>query len=131
MAPYATFDRSNRPLITINFTGEKANPENFSEYLAELKRNYEPEETFALIFELSKAPIPGLSYQRQQANWMKEHDALIQQYCKGVAYVIPGAIMRGVLKSIFSMQKQPAPYTVVGSYEEGKAWAEGTLRQGA
>ncbi|MEM8586118.1 MAG: STAS/SEC14 domain-containing protein [Bacteroidota bacterium] len=127
MAKYAEFDRSQRPLITIRFTGAKATTENFAEYLRELERNYTPQEPFALVFELSKAPVPGLSYQRQQADWMKENQDMISQYCKRVAYVIPGAIMRGVLKSIFSFQKQPVPYKVVATYSEGEKWAMAQL----
>ena len=128
MSVYAEFDRSQRPLITIHFTGAPADTDNFSTYLAELAHNYEKKEPFALVFELSKAPIPGLSYQLQQAAWMKEHDDLIRQYCMGVAYVIPGTLMRGVLKSIFKVQKQPVPYTVVATFDKGKEWAHSTIK---
>ncbi|MEO0789234.1 MAG: STAS/SEC14 domain-containing protein [Bacteroidota bacterium] len=127
MSTYAEFDRSQLPLIVIRFTGAKATPENFAEYLAELDRNYAPRKPFALVFELSKAPVPSLKYQRQQADWMKENQEVISQYCVGVAYVIPGTIMRGVLKSIFSFQKQPAPYKVVATITEGEEWANAQL----
>lgn len=124
MTTYAEFDRSQRPLISIHFTGAKATPENFDAYLEELNRNYAPKEPFALIFELSKAPVPGPSYQLKQASWMKEHEGLIEQYCLGTAYVIPSTVMRGVLKFIFGIQGQPAPFKVVTTYEEGREWAK-------
>lgn len=127
MPSYATFDRTQRPLITIQFTGAKATDENFAEYLAELEENYAPEQPFALVFELSDAPVPSLKYQRQQADWMKANEDMISRYCQGTAYVIPGMIMRGVLKTIFSFQKQPAPYKVVATFEEGKEWAKGQI----
>lgn len=127
MEAYADFDRTEFPLITIHFTGEKETPENFEVYLQELGKNYEHKKDLALIFELTKAPVPNVSYQLKQASWMKENDALIKQYCKGVAYVIPSMILRGVLKFIFSVQKNPVPFKVFSNYADGKQWASSLL----
>lgn len=120
---YAQFDRSEFPVITINFTGEKETKENFELYLQELANNYDRKEKFALIFELTNAPLPNVKYQLKQASWMKENESLIKQYCYGVAYVIPGAVMRNVLKFIFSVQKNPVQFEVFSTYDEGKEWA--------
>ena len=124
MKLYATFDRSSFPLITIHFTGEKENQENFNLYLEELGKNYEQKEPISLIFELTNAPVPNLSYQLKQASWMKENDELIKTYCRGVAYVIPSAILRNVLKFIFSIQKNPVPFKVFSTFEDGETWAK-------
>ena len=126
---YAQFDRSEFPIITINFTGEKENKENFQLYLDELKRNYERDEQFSLIFELTKAPMPNMKYQLQQAKWMKDNEHLIKKYCRGVAYIIPSAALRGVLKFIFSVQKNPVPFKVFSTLEEGKVWAESLMEK--
>jgi hypothetical protein len=120
---YATFDRTQLPIITITFTGEKETKENFELYLQELGNNYDSKEKFALVFELSKAPIPNVSYQLKQATWMKEHENLIQTYCLGVAYVIPSAVIRNVLKFVFSVQKNPVQFKVFSTYPEGEKWA--------
>lgn len=121
---YATFDRSEFPVVSIHFTGEKETEANFQLYLDELGNNYEKREQFALIFELSKAPLPNMKYQLKQAAWMKENEPLIKKYCYGVAYVIPSAVMRNVLKFIFSVQQNPVEFKVFSTYEEGKTWAE-------
>ena len=120
MNKYANFDRSEPPLISIYFTGAKETDENFSAYLNGLAKNYEAKVPFSLIFELSEAPLPQLKYQLKQAAWMKENKELIQQYCYGVAYVIPGKVLRGVLKFIFSIQKNPVDFKVFSSYEPAK-----------
>lgn len=124
---YATFDRSDFPVISIHFTGEKETKENFELYLQELGNNYERKEKFALVFELSNAPLPNVKYQLQQAAWMKENEPLIKTYCYGVAYVIPGMVMRNVLKFIFSVQQNPVQFKVFSIYEEGEAWAKGLI----
>lgn len=127
MELYARFDRSELPLISIYFTGEKETNDNFNLYLDELSKNYETKENFSLIFELSKAPVPNLKYQLKQANWMKENKDLIQTYCKGVAYVIPGKLLREVLKFIFKVQKNPVDFKVFSSYAAAKKWAQAKI----
>jgi len=123
MKPYAIFDRSEFPVITINFTGISESQSNFELYLNELEKNYTFQKEFSLIFELTKAPIPKLSYQLKQANWMKANEDNIKTYCRGVAYIIPSAIMRNVLKFIFNIQKNPVPFQVFSTLAEGKLWA--------
>ena len=127
MTAYASFDRSTFPIITVAFTGEKATPENFQVYLDGLRENYDREETFSLIFDATKATAPGASYQKQQANWMKENDELIRTYCKGIAYVIPNLIIRNILKLILGLQKDAVPSKVFSSKEEGLTWAKSML----
>lgn len=127
MNTYATFDRSQFPLIVVTFTGEKETPENFEVYLDGLLANYKRKEAFALVFDASDAPPPNLKYQQKQASWMKAHKALIQQYCKGVAYALPGIFLRNILKLIFKIQKNPVPFKVFASKEVGIAWAKAQL----
>ncbi len=119
---YAEFDRSNFPLIIINFTGKSETNGNFQIYLDELGENYKRKEKFSLVFELTKAPIPKVSFQLKQANWMKENEPNIVKYCQGCAYIIPGLVMRNILKFIFSIQKNPVQFKVFSTIEEGKTW---------
>lgn len=124
MKPYATFDRSQFPVITIYFTGESENKENFEEYLNELSHNYTFDKPFSLVFELTNAPLPKVGYQLKQAAWMKSNEDKIKTYCRGIAYVIPSPVMRNVLKFIFSVQKNPVPFEVFSAAGEGQKWAE-------
>lgn len=127
MPMYAQFDRTNFPLIIVSFTGEKESPENFDAYLAGLHANYDREEAFALVFDATQAPTPNPIYQQKQAKWMKQHEALITTYCRGVAYVMPNGLLRGVLKMIFSLQKNPVPFKVMANLEEGRKWAKSLI----
>ena len=124
MTNYADFDRSTFPLITVTFTGTKETPENFKSYLDGLLANYDRKEQFSLVFDASKASTPNPAYQQKQARWMKENESLIKTYCKGVAYVIPNPLLRGVLKFIFAVQKNPVPFKVVAKKEDGIQWAK-------
>ncbi|MEM6273131.1 MAG: STAS/SEC14 domain-containing protein [Bacteroidota bacterium] len=128
MKPYTNVNREKFPLVTITFTGAAATDENFAAYLDQLKENYRPRERFALVFDARKAKLPSFAYQRKQADWVKVNEALIAEYCVGTAYVIPGSLIRGILKAIFRLQKQPCPYVILGSPEEGNAWCQERLR---
>jgi hypothetical protein len=122
MKPYAIVDTSQKPVVTVTFSGEKSTDENFDQYLADLEKCYDDRQQLSIIFDASKAVIPKPSHQKKQALWISQHWKMIQTYCKGTAYVIPHLAIRAVLKMIFSFQNQPTPYKIFSSLEEAEAW---------
>lgn len=129
MKPYAIVDSSQKPIITVTFTGEKSTDENFQQYLDDLEDCYDDRKTLAIIFDASKSVIPKSSLQKKQALWISQHWKMIQTYCKGTAYVIPNMAIRTVLKIIFSSQNQPVPYKVFSNIEEAENWIEAIIVQ--
>lgn len=128
MAAYASIDDSSFPIVTIKFTGEGADDQNFQQYLDDVRVLYDRKERLALIFDARHASLPGLKYQKMQAQWLKDYESLMQSYCAGTAYIIKNPLIRSVLKAIFSFQKQPVPYSVLASQEEAEAWAQKRLQ---
>ena len=124
MSAYASFDRSGFPVITIRFSGVKATPENFAFYLDELERNYDRQEPIAIIFDATKGLPLHPMYQQKQAQWMKQFEPLIRKFCRGIAFIIPNPLIRQTLKLIFSIQRNPAPFKVFSTMEEGVAWSK-------
>lgn len=127
MKKYAEIDTVQFPLIKVVFTGEAANTENFPLYLNEVKQNYATKQDLAIIFDATAAVMPGIKYQKMQAQWLKENEQLMKDYCKGTAYVIPNRIIRNVLSAIFTFQKQPVPYKVCSKMSEAVAWVNKKL----
>jgi hypothetical protein len=119
---YADFDRSEYPLITVSFTGEKATDDNFQVYLDESLKNYERGAHIMILFDATIASFPAAKYQKMQAQWMKQHNDLISQQCLGIAYTIPNAVIRQALKLIFKLQKQPVPFKIFASNKDAKTW---------
>ncbi len=119
---YAIVETDEFPMVTVRFTGNAANQENFSTYLKELKEIYDQKKEVAILFDASLAVFPGITYQKQQALWLKENEDLMKEYCLGTAYVIPNLIIRNVLKAIFKFQKQPIPYYVSSEISEAEDW---------
>ncbi|MFP4090505.1 MAG: STAS/SEC14 domain-containing protein [Cyclobacteriaceae bacterium] len=129
MQPYVTFDMSLSPVVIITFTGNEPTEENFQAYLDETLHLYDHKEPLSIVFDATQAPLPGLKYQKMQADWLKRHEQLMKNYCRGTAYVIPNALVRGILKAIFALQKQPVPYEIFPRREEGIRWAEDQLEK--
>ena len=127
MDNYAVIDQDDFHIIRVTFTGNKATQENFKHYLSAIKSCYDQNEKLAIIFDASKAVLPGLTYQKMQAKWLKENKKMMQDYCAGTAYVISNTIIRNVLKGIFSIQRQPVPYLVCSHYSEAENWVEDQL----
>jgi hypothetical protein len=124
MEPYAIIDESSFPIIRIGFTGSKSTDQNFQSYLDQTKACYRHKKNLAIIFDASNASIPKLSHQKMQADWLKENEALMQTYCVGTAYIIPNVAIRGILKMIFSFQKQPVPYKIFETEPEALTWVK-------
>ena len=127
MNKYADIDASEFPIIKVTFTGEAANTQNFQIYLDGLKANYTSKQPIAIIFDATKAVLPGLAYQKMQARWLKDNEQLMKNYCRGTAYVIPNLVIRSVLRAIFTLQKQPVDYLVCSTLSEAQSWVEGQL----
>ncbi len=124
MIPYAEIDESKFPIINVRFTGEKSTDENFQAYLNGNKNCYRHEKNLAIIFDASKASLPSFKHQKIQADWLKEHEGLMKEFCLGTAYVISNPAVRMILKGIFALQKQPVPYEIFGSNAEAQVWVE-------
>jgi len=127
MKKYAEIDTAEFPTIKVVFTGEAANAENFSTYLNELRGSYVSKQPIAIIFDASNAVLPGIKYQKMQAQWLKDNEQLMKDYCKGTAYIIPNLIIRKVLSAIFTLQKQPVPYKVCSNFTEAVNWVKSRL----
>ena len=129
MNKYATIDSTQFPLILVRFTGEKATDENFPLYLQEVEAVYDRKNKIGILFDATEATLPGLKYQKMQAQWLKDHKSLMQNYCAGTTYVIPNLVIRNVLKGIFALQNQPVPYTVCGNMGEAEEWLRDLIDQ--
>ncbi len=119
---FARIDDRDFPCVVVTFTGEPAQPDTFEHYLAELSALYERKEKFSLIFDARQAKFLPWRYQRRQANWTRDHQALISQYLYGTAYVVPSWLLRLVLVSIFSLQRTDTPNEVTRTMEKARRW---------
>src|SRR5690606_802456 len=74
-----------------------------------------------LLVDCHCATIPSQAMRRRHLAWNAEHRERIRDGVSGIAFVIPSAVIRGVLTAIFWVQPLEAPYVVVKTREEGLA----------
>ena len=122
MTKYATIDSSNHPIINVTFTGEQATDDNFPFYMQEVKAVYELQKKVAIVFDATNAVFPAMKYQKMQADWLKENEQLMKDFCLGTAYIIPNLVIRNVLKAIFAFQKQQVEYLVCKNRTDAQIW---------
>ncbi len=128
MSSYATVSDDDFPIVRVVFTGQKPSEASFEQYLQEVTDQYASGEPLVVIFDGREAIVPGLSYQRRQARWLKEHENMMKNQCRGTAYVISNPAVRTFLKGIFAIQPQPVPSKVFSTMEEAEAWVKGLLQ---
>jgi hypothetical protein len=121
--PYYVMDQSTWPVVTVKFI-DPATDDEFDAYLRSLEALYDRETPFALVFDARDAAYLPRQYRKRQAQWIDDNEAQIREYLAGTAYVIPSAVLRGVLRAIFALQDQPAEYVVTDTLEDAHAWAE-------
>ena len=124
---YAEFNLTEFPLVTIRFTGEPSTDKNFQEYLSRLDEIYRRKEPFAIVFDATKAAIPSLRHQKMQAYWLRDNRETVETYCKGTAFIILKPATRAILKLIFAIYPQPAPYKIVVTEEDARTYANARL----
>jgi hypothetical protein len=122
MSAYAEIEISRFPIILVTFTGAQASRENFQIYLNQIEATYELGERLAIIFEATHAVLPKLQFQNMQAQWLRNNSEMIQSKCAGTAYVITKPVIRTMLKLIFALQEQPAPYVVAKNLPDAEQW---------
>jgi hypothetical protein len=127
MNKYAEVNIDNFPIVVVTFTGAAAQVDNFPYYLDEVKKSYDCVHKVAIIFNADNAVMPGLAYQKMQAQWLKDNNQLMKDYCVGTAYIIKNVIIRNVLKAIFTLQKQPVPYLISANITEAEDWVKEQL----
>ena len=121
---YAFIDQSQFPLVIVSFTGLKATKKNFQSYLKDLSELYARKEPIVIVFDATLTPFIKLRLQKRQTKWMAENYSMVKKFCIGTAYVIPNNIIRTVLKTIFALRRQSAPYKIFATMEAGIAWAK-------
>jgi hypothetical protein len=101
----------------------------FRAYLAALSSMVTGRGLRALVYDARLALPAPASQRRLQAEWMKLNEAAIRRGTAGLAFVIPSALVRGVLTAILWLQPLACPHVVTSSFDEGMRWARKQLER--
>jgi len=121
-------DTSQWPVVIVHFDGQW-HDEEFETYLDGMTEVLMRPGVRALIYDASNCTSVSASQRRMKAEWMKQNRATISHCTAGIAFVLPGALVRGVLTAILWMSPLPAPHAVVASLDEAQLRCEDWLNQ--
>ena len=128
--PYATFDYSNLPFVTVDFNDVAATDENFPAYLDELysmnlKSNDQP---MVLLIDMKNASYISSKYRIMNGNRIKKEEEHIKKYSIATALLTHNMIQNIILKGLFAITENPAPLKVFGKKEEAMKWLTEMLK---
>jgi len=111
------FDTSAYPFVRIRF-GRFGDAE-FQGFMDEMEELIKRPAPRVLLIDTTNASIPTQAQRRRLTQWLSEHRERLKGDVLGVAFVVPSAVMRGVLTAMFWIQPFPAPYLFVPTVTEG------------
>jgi hypothetical protein len=102
-------------------------PDSLREYLAEqteqMRASVAAGDRAFIIIDARAGLRPPPAVRRIQAEWIKEHEALLAASMIGMAFVIESRMVRGALTAIFWVAGPPVKYTLCPSLDEAMAVA--------
>ena len=110
------------PLVKLRFSA-RLTPAEADAYWADMGDLLARAEPHVLLVNATDMLMPEASFIRQQLRWTDEHRNAIVSHIRGVAFVLPSAIGRGVLRALQHFQPLPVAHQVFGSEEQALAWA--------
>ncbi|AKI98535.1 hypothetical protein ATI61_12267 [Archangium gephyra] len=116
------FEDTLWPLLHLKFVGEHT-PAQYEEYLTRLEKSLRRPEPCLVIIDTNVAQSVPLSHCRRQAEWCREHEALVREKVLGVAFVVNSTLARLSLNVVVQLAPMPVPYTFVSHARAAAEWA--------
>lgn len=114
------------PLLTVELSGGYV-PWELERYLEAVMERLHRREPYVCLLDASRSQALSPEQRHRQALWLKQHEALLRQYCMGSAFVVSSAAVRLSLNVIFALRPLVMPHVVVASREAAAAWAADRL----
>jgi hypothetical protein len=116
------FEDTLWPLLHLKFVGEHT-PEQYEHYLARLEECVRRPGPCVAIIDTNAALAVPLGHCRRQAEWCREHEALLREKVLGVAFVVSSTLTRLSLNVVVQLGPMPMPYTFVSHVRAAGEWA--------
>lgn len=121
-------DESEWPLLTIRSHGTPTDEE-YASYLESYERFLQRPGRYGLIVVTEpNAPMTKPKHAKVQAKWLKDNYDRLALKCVGISFVLPGPMMRGVVKAILAMQSMPMEHSVFSREHDSREWVLAKLR---
>ena len=115
------------PLIFVDM--QSPTDEEYAHYFGRVDEFFLRRQPFAMVINTVESSGNTSSAGRKaQADYMRRHADLMNEYMKGIAVIVRTAPVRAVITSILWMQPAPVPFAVFPTEAEATRWARKQLR---
>ncbi|WP_147333207.1 hypothetical protein [Archangium gephyra] len=128
-APSITLDDSFWPLLTVQIRG--AVPlASFEDYLAQRLTYLQRPEKHVTLFDMRNAPMLSSDVRQLQAEWLKQHGALLDAQMLGHALVITSPLLRLMMSTFLKVRpRSHTPYVVTPNLSDAARWGLKVLEE--
>ena len=120
-------DKSRWPLLVIKFDGD-ATDEEYAASLAERTLLLFQRQKYCVLLDGTTCGAMPASQRKLEADWTREHHALLAQFLVGIVFVSSSPLLRAALTAILWLQPFAWPHTIVSTLAEAEIWASDRLR---
>jgi hypothetical protein len=112
-------DSTEYPFVEVRF-GRHSDAD-YDAYFEEMTQIAERPGPRVLLVDCTSSSVPSAAMRRRLVAWNVSHRVRIRESVGGVAFVIPSAVIRGVLTAMLWVQPIEAPYVIVKTRRDGLA----------
>jgi hypothetical protein len=116
-------DRSEWPAVQFRFIG-RLTAEEMQRYIADSEALLANGVPFACVMDGTRMLTPEIEFVRRQSQWIRENQVRMRRYNQGIAFVMPSALVRGLVRAVIYFQSMPVQHASFTTLEEGVAWAK-------
>ncbi len=84
---------------------------------------------YVVLYECASIPRVPAPQRKAFKAWLTRNRPLHEAYCRGVAYVTPSPLVRGVVASIFHIVGAPYPHRGFERRDDALTWLRQELRR--
>lgn len=122
-----TIDPTNFPMVSCVADGDITREQleqHFKDYRSLLERN----EPYTLIFDATTVGTVDVHTRKEYAEFLKVNEDDFRRLCRGTAFVIGSAMIRGALTAVlWLVGSMPFPYKIFSRRDEAEQWARQQL----
>lgn len=123
-------DRSEPNVVRVSFASDEVSDEEVAAYLADSEESLQ-QRTDPFVIVVHTGARLTVPQRKMQGDFMIRVAPIIRNLCRGYAFVVDGAIPRGILTAILWRAPPPCDSKVFGRPDEALAWARRQLREPA
>jgi hypothetical protein len=116
------YDTSEWPVVQFRFVG-RLNTAEADRYFADADMLVSGGRAYCCVMDGSEMLMPEAEVVLRQTRWLRNHYELMSRVNRGVAFIAPSAVVRGLVRAVLHFQTLPCPHASFTELAAGLEWA--------